>query len=244
MLRQAGPAVWPKLAELVVRGPGDSAQRAGALLGFSNVTDKVRLLVAHLRHEDPHRRRGIAKVLARRSRDVAAPVMPPLMRVLATMLYDPDPRVVATAVAAFADIGPQAIPILQEVRRSAHRSRRAALAALAEIGWDTIAPTDARALARLIAGKLHAEIPHRSTPTASGMRCAPTTATPCCARSICPIPCPSRCTPDSHAGARTDSLTARPFKMTSYSTATVSALRCSSHPYSTAGHWFSARQKG
>jgi hypothetical protein len=159
VLRQAGPVVWPKLAELVVRGPGDSAQRAGALLGFSAVTKEVRAGVALLRHGDPSRRhlhvRVSAKLLGRLGSDAAAP----FARVLATMFDDPDPRVVAAAVGAFADIGPEAVPILQEVRRSAHRSRRAALAALAEIGWDTIAPTDTRALARLIASKLHAEIP-------------------------------------------------------------------------------------
>jgi hypothetical protein len=159
VLRQAGPAVWPKLAELMVRGPGDSAQRAGALLGFSDVTTEVRAEVALVRHEDPSRRRihvrVSANVLGLRGSDATAP----FARVLATMFDDPDPRVVTAAVGAFADIGREAVPILQEVRRSAHRSRRVALAALAEIGWDTIAPTDTRALARLIASKLHAEIP-------------------------------------------------------------------------------------
>ena len=159
VLGQAGPVVWPKLAELVVRGPGDSAQRAGALLGFSDVTREVRAGVALLRHADLHQRhnkvRVFAKALALRGSDAVAP----FARVLATLFDDPDPRVVTAAEGALADIGPEAVPILQEVRRSAQKSRRAALAALAEIGWDTIAPTDARALARLIAGKLHAEIP-------------------------------------------------------------------------------------
>ncbi len=154
VLRQAGPAVWPELTDLVVGGADDSAQRAGAVLGFPRVTDEVRLQVAHLRDEDPDARRLSAEVLGHRGGDAALPYA----RVLATMFDDPYPGVVAAAVGAFADIGRAAVPILREVRRSARRSRRAALAALVEIGWDTLDPIDARVAARLVAAKIRAEI--------------------------------------------------------------------------------------
>ncbi|GAA5106053.1 hypothetical protein [Nocardia iowensis] len=161
VLRQAGPAAWPGLAEAVVYGDDESAQRAGVLLGFAHVTDEIRIRVSYLLDEDPRERRESVSVLGWRGSAMA-----PFARVLATRLDDPEPSVVAEAVGAFAGIGRVTVPVLREVRRSRLSSRRAALAALAEIGWDTIDPWDMRVLTRLTTAKSRTEIPQPFYPDA------------------------------------------------------------------------------
>ncbi|PXX52704.1 hypothetical protein DFR70_13125 [Nocardia tenerifensis] len=161
VLRQAGPAAWPGLAELIVVGADESAQRAGALLGFTHITDEIRMRVLSLLDEDPGERRESVIDFG-----LGGAAMVPFARVLATSLDDPDPSVVAAAVGAFASIGRATVPVLREVRQSRLRSRRAALAALAEIGWDAIDPRDARLLTRLIASKSRTEIPQSFYPNA------------------------------------------------------------------------------
>jgi len=153
-LRAAGPAVWQELAEILVAGPADSGERAAVLLGFDTVTDEIRGRVAELLDENP-----VTRVLAldRRSREGSAAA--PYARVMATLLDDPSTAVAATAVRTFGQIGPAAVPVLREVRATPGRARRAALGALAEIGWDTLDPHDLRVAARLIAWKQATEIP-------------------------------------------------------------------------------------
>ncbi len=151
-LRRAGPAVWPQLAEIVATGPVGGAARAGALLGFDTVTDATRREVSDLRSTDPNRRSAAAFGLGTQRNPAA------YARVLAALLNDPDPAVVSETVRAFGILGRAAVPVLHEVRATPGRARRAALSALAEIGWDTIDPAGIRALARLIARKQASEV--------------------------------------------------------------------------------------
>ncbi|WP_194818753.1 hypothetical protein [Nocardia sp. XZ_19_385] len=153
VLRHAGPVAWLALAEEVVIGAEESAQRAGVLLGFTHVTEEIQIRVAGLLDEDPRERCRSVFVLG-----LGGSVMAPFARVLATALDDPDPRVVAAAVGAFAGIGRATLPVLRQVRR-ARPGSRAVLAALAEIGWDTLDPRDVQVLTRLIAAKSRIETP-------------------------------------------------------------------------------------
>lgn len=161
MLRQAGVVAYAELVGVVADG-GAGAVRAAALLGFDELTKDVRLTVAELRSPEPNDRRVEADLLGYRH---AEPLLP-YARVLVTLLADPDPEVVRAVVRALVAFGPEVVPLLREVRRSSVPARRGALVALAEFGWDLLDPVDRRALARLVAVKLAAEVPEPCRPDA------------------------------------------------------------------------------
>ncbi|MEU6645741.1 HEAT repeat domain-containing protein [Saccharomonospora sp. NPDC046836] len=160
VLRQAGAAAYAELVRIVAFGDSDAAVRAGALLGFDEVTEQVRRTIVELRSPDPDERHLAAFVLGYEG---AEPLLP-WARVLTTLLADPNSKVSLTVVSALAAFGRDVLSLLREVRRSSLPERRGALTALAEFGWDEIDPADRQALARLIAVKQTSEVPEPVVP--------------------------------------------------------------------------------
>ncbi|WP_063047120.1 HEAT repeat domain-containing protein [Nocardia pseudovaccinii] len=79
--------------------------------------------------------------------------------VLAVLLGDSDRRVRDAAAKSFAAFGTQLVPVLQQIRRSSLPTRRAALEALATIGWNTIDSTDLVLLARFVNAEIARALP-------------------------------------------------------------------------------------
>ncbi|MFQ6229556.1 hypothetical protein [Nocardia sp. NPDC002869] len=79
--------------------------------------------------------------------------------VLVTLLASSYEEIRGLAVKALVDFGPGMVAVMQEVRRSRCPSRRAALAVLAEFGWQNLDPADLAALHRLIRIKQRTETP-------------------------------------------------------------------------------------
>ncbi|MBU3066779.1 hypothetical protein KO481_35335 [Nocardia sp. NEAU-G5] len=87
------------------------------------------------------------------SGDFVAAARCPHLPVLLALLGSPVLEVRDAAVKAIVEFGPGVAGVVRGVRRSGSRARRAALWALAELGWDCLSPADLTALERLIRGK-------------------------------------------------------------------------------------------
>ncbi len=160
VLRQAAVAAYGELVDVIAIGGQDAAARAGMLLGFETMTKKIRDRVLSLRSPDADERRRSVFALGYTGPE---PFLP-FVRVLTTLLADPDPEVQRETVTVLINLGRDTVPVLQQVRRSPVPERRAALTALAGIGWDTIDPADRRALERLVAHKQASEVPESIEP--------------------------------------------------------------------------------
>ncbi|GAA0429012.1 hypothetical protein Aca07nite_37240 [Actinoplanes capillaceus] len=146
LLRRLGdPAFGPLIAAMAAAPTSEVARRCGWALMAVEVSTPAVYLPA-LRHPHPKVRRSGIYFFQRRQVD-AEPYLPDLI----ALLDDPDEGVRDNLIRGFGEIGAVAAPALREVRRGAGRKRRAALAALAEIGgWDALDDHDRRVITRLI----------------------------------------------------------------------------------------------
>ncbi|MQY22892.1 HEAT repeat domain-containing protein [Nocardia macrotermitis] len=157
VLKELGPYAFRPLLERIAATRAASiidpeavatARRACRVLGFPE-TEHMLVLMEKLCSPDED-----VRSLAVRYADIEyAPA-------LVVMLSDPDPSVRQQAIRRLGGFGSDMVPLLRRVRRSRTVHRRGALAALAEIGWDTIEPDDLTAVHRLIRSKLAVEVPH------------------------------------------------------------------------------------
>jgi len=85
-LRAAGPVVWRELAEIVVVGPAESAERAGVLFDDTAATETIRESVAAFVDE-----RTVYRVSAGPPYGVEGDAAAPYARVMAVQLGDPSP---------------------------------------------------------------------------------------------------------------------------------------------------------
>lgn len=158
LLREIGDAAFDPLVEAMATAPNrEVARRAGWAFCGLKVSTVERYLPA-LRHPSPKVRGDAAYVLQLRGKD-ARPYVPELLPLLA----DPEPDVRQRAIWALTEIGPGGVvPQLKRLRRKGKtpQLRRRALHALAEVaGPAKLDPTDLALLRRLIAVKLHGEVP-------------------------------------------------------------------------------------
>ncbi|MFF2082746.1 hypothetical protein ACFVVM_03185 [Nocardia sp. NPDC058176] len=91
--------------------------------------------------------------------DIGCHGIPDYGFVLAVLLGDSNGAVCHAAAKSFAAVGRPLVPMLQQIRRSALPTRRAALEVLATIGWDTIDSTDLMLLTRLMNAEIARELP-------------------------------------------------------------------------------------
>lgn len=155
VLRRLGdPAFEPVLATILSSDTDEVRRRASWVFSAMEVSDLASYADVSA-HPDPSIRSMAAHAL-QSAGSAALPFAPALV----PLLTDADEDVRQRAVWAFAGIGPEVIPLLRQVRRSAAPQRRQALTALAEVGgWDALDAADQRIVERLIAVKLRDEKP-------------------------------------------------------------------------------------
>ncbi|MFB4306772.1 HEAT repeat domain-containing protein [Actinomadura sp. GTD37] len=157
VLRRVGrPALDPLVAAMAAAPTAEVARRCGwAHCGLK--IDDLSAFVPGLRHPSPKVRAGSAYFLQLKGA-AALPHAPDLIAIL----DDPDPDVRQRAIWALKELGPGAVPLLRDVRRSstAGRLRRPALEALAEVaGPAGLDDRDLAAVRRLIRIKQATETP-------------------------------------------------------------------------------------
>ncbi|MFA1538284.1 HEAT repeat domain-containing protein [Actinomadura monticuli] len=157
VLRRIGrPALAPLIEAMAAAPTAEVARRCG--WAHSGLTiDDLSEFVPGLRHPSPKVRANSAYVLQLKGTD-ALPHAPALI----ALLDDPDPDVRQRAIWALTELGPDVVPLLQDVRRSttSGRLRRPALEALAEVaGPAGLDDRDLAAVRRLIRIKRATETP-------------------------------------------------------------------------------------
>ncbi len=151
VLQRFGPVAYPAMIEqLAIAETPAAVELCCQALGIAAASDATKFAL-EICSEDPEDRAGIAFVLGYRRRREYAPLLVPL-------LADPVQRVRDEAIGAFGRLGRSAAPLLRRVRCSRAPERRYALAALAQIGWDTPEPRDLAVLARWMQAKLAADV--------------------------------------------------------------------------------------
>lgn len=149
--RLGDPAFDVVLAALREPVSDDVKRRLRWTFGSIRVSDLVATYGRVLGDADASLRSAAVQVFQSQGEAAHGPLLVPL-------LHDPDEYVRRRAVWAFADIGPEILPLLREVRRGTGPARRGALTALAETaGWDALDATDRDLVRRLIRTKLPKE---------------------------------------------------------------------------------------
>ncbi len=144
VLRQIGPPAFGALLELIACDLSPELTGRGCLALGIAPSDEVIPYAQELVSEDAKERGELAWIIGYRRRLEYAPL-------LIVLLSDPAEPVRAKAVAALGRLGPSVVPLLRRVRRGPElTARRGALAAMAEIGWDTFDSADQTVLRRLI----------------------------------------------------------------------------------------------
>ncbi|MET8875550.1 HEAT repeat domain-containing protein [Nocardia sp. NPDC004604] len=179
VLRRFGPVAYRALiVQLAIAETSDAVELCCQALGIEPASDTADYAL-EMCSEDPEVRAGSAFVLGYRRRREYAPLLVPL-------LADPVQRVRAEVIAAFGRLGRSAVPLLRQVRASRVPERRYALAALAQIGWDTPEPRDLAVLARWMQAKIAADVPEPFVPQDGWYAIQPLTGPRYSRRSTCP----------------------------------------------------------
>ncbi|GAA3450518.1 HEAT repeat domain-containing protein [Dactylosporangium matsuzakiense] len=166
LLDEHSPVI-PIVAAFVLHSYGDAAvgpvTEALGVAPNRKVRERVDWAYSRLEPSDPvsfvaalrHRSAAVRNSAAQALRELGAA---PYIVDLLPLLGDPDPDVQATVRRAIFGAGPDAVPMLQRLRRTPGRHRPFALTALAEVGgWTALDPADQAAVRRLIRIKLPRE---------------------------------------------------------------------------------------
>ncbi|QBS41379.1 HEAT repeat domain-containing protein [Nocardia sp. CS682] len=153
VLRQIGPPAFGDLLELIACDWSPEITGRGCLALGIAPSDEVIRYAQELVSEDANERGELAWLIGYRRRLE-------YVSLLIVLLSDPAEPVRAKAVAALGRLGPSVVPLLRRVRRATEpTARRGALAAMAEIGWDTLDSAEQTLLRRLIRLTLAREVP-------------------------------------------------------------------------------------
>lgn len=155
VLRRIGDAAfWPLVDAIATAESWSQVVSAGTVLEGLQVSDPAMYLEA-LRHPSAAVRNRTLCVFQAMGEQAL-----PYAAELLTYVGDPDENVQGRALEALRAMGPGAVPVLRRIRRSASRSRRLALTALADgWGWAGLDATDRAVVRRLIDVKRIHEVP-------------------------------------------------------------------------------------
>ncbi len=151
-LRRIGPSAYRALIEeLATAENAEAVESWCSALGIASDDDVARY-AREICGDDPDDRATVAHCIGYLCKTEQAQLLVPL-------LADPVSEVRRKAIEAFGRLGRETIPLLRRVRRSSLPERRGALAALAQLGWDTPEPRDLAILARFMRRKIAADAP-------------------------------------------------------------------------------------